>query len=298
LSNRNKQKAYLALTATSIIWGTTWVASKFAVQSTPGLEVSYLRQFIAGTLLLSFFLIKGEKLPTWPQFRWLFMVSIFMFVVNNGFGTWSLKYIPSGLGALMGALYPLFVVIIELLFLKSKNYNVLTFAGLFIGLAGITIVFYANAFHEHPPGYIFGISLCATGMLCWSIGTILIARNKYRMNPYYAMGWQMFMASFLIYLMAVFTGNNIPLREVHLQTWAAIAYLVIAGSMLAFMAFIYTLKYLPPAVASLFAYINPIVAILLGSAIFTDEILTLNVLIGAIITVLGVYLVNNSVRRR
>lgn len=298
-SKGNKNLAYIALGATSILWGTTWVASKIAVQHTPGLQVSYIRQLLAGTLLLFYFLIiKKEKLPTLPQFLWLLLVSFFMFVINNGFATWSVKYIPSGLAALIGALYPLFIVIIEFVIFKKRNYKPLTFLGLLLGFAGIMIVFYENTFHDHPVGYGFGILLCFIAMLCWCIGTILIARNKYQMNPYYAMGWQMFMASFLIYLMAIFTDNNIAISSIDLNTWLAIVYLVIAGSIVAFIAFLYSIKTLPPAIASLYAYINPIVAILLGSLIFPDEILSLNVLIGAIITVLGVYIVNFSLRKR
>lgn len=295
----NKNKAYLALGATSILWGTTWVASKIAVQQTPGLQVSYIRQLIAGILLLFYFLVvKKEKLPTKQQFAWLLLVSFFMFVINNGFSTWSVKYIPSGLAALIGALYPLFIVIIEFIVFRKRNYKPLTFVGLLLGFGGIMIVFYENTFHEHPVGYGFGILLCFIAMLCWCIGTIFIARNKYQMNPYYAMGWQMFMASFLIFLMAVFTGNNIPVSTINLSSWLSIFYLVAAGSIVAFIAFLYTLKTLPPAIASLYAYINPIVAIILGSFIFPDEILTVNVLIGAVIAVLGVYLVNFSLRKR
>lgn len=290
---------YIALSATSILWGTTWVASKMAVQTTPGLQVSYLRQFIAGSVLLFFFLvIKKEKLPSPRQFLWLLLVAFFMFAINNGFATWAVKYIPSGLAALIGTLYPLFIVMIEFVLFKKRDYKPLTFVGLLLGLAGVLIVLYENTFQDHPEGYGFGVVICFIAMLCWCAGTILIARNKYRMNPYYAMGWQMFLASFIIFLMAVFTGQNMPLMEIETSSWLSIFYLVAAGSITAFSAFLYTLKTLPPAIASLYAYINPIVAIVLGSFIFTDEILTFNVLTGALIAVFGVYLVNLSLRKR
>ncbi|MGI8951491.1 MAG: DMT family transporter [Chitinophagaceae bacterium] len=297
-TNKQKQNAYFALTATSLIWGTTWVVAKIAVQKTPALEVSYLRQFFAGFLVLIFFLIKGEKLPTWLQFRWLLVVSFFMFIINNGFSTWSVKYIPSGLAALIGSLYPLFVVLIEMIFFRNKNYTLLTFIGLFLGIIGIIIVFYENAFHKHSDGYNFGIIICFIAMLSWSIGTIFIARNKYKMNSYYAMGWQMFIASFFIYLMADGTHNTTPFQNIPAQTWGAIAYLVVFGSLLAFAAFIYTIKYLPPAIASLYAYINPIVAIVVGSVVFADETLSLNVLFGSLVTLSGVYLVNISLKKK
>jgi drug/metabolite transporter (DMT)-like permease len=296
-SASKKSGSYLALTLTSIIWGTTWVASRIGVQHVPGLQISYIRQFIAGSLLLIFFFIRGEKLPTWQQFRWLFVLSIFTFVLSNGFSTWSVKYVSSGLAALISALYPLCVVIIEMIFFKRNNNTSLTFIGLFIGLAGVAIVFYENAFHEQPEGYSYGVILGVIAMIGWSIGTIYIARNKYQMNPYYAIGWQMFFGSFLICLLALTTNNNIPFVEIPSQTWIVIAYLVSFGSVVAFVAFIYTVKYLSPAIASLYAYINPLVAMTVGSMLL-NEPLTLNLIIGALITLAGVYIVNYSIKIR
>jgi drug/metabolite transporter (DMT)-like permease len=298
LTNYKKNKAYFALSATSIIWGTTWVASRIGVQHVPALQVSYIRQFIAGCLLLIFFFIKGEKMPTWPQFRWLFILSIFTFVLSNGFSTWSVKYVSSGLAALISALNPLCVVIIEMIFFKKKKNNTaLTFIGLFVGIGGVAIVFYENAFHQQPEGYGVGVLLGFIAMIGWSIGTIFIARNKHQMNPYYAIGWQMLTGSFLIWLMALATGNNISFSEIPFQTWSAIVYLICMGSIAAFAAFIYTVKHLPPAIASLYAYINPIVAMITG-ALLLNEPLTFNLIIGALITLAGVYIVNYSIKIR
>jgi len=292
-----KQKAYFALTATSLIWGTTWVASRIGVQHVPGLQVSYIRQFISGSLLLTFYFIKGEKLPTWPQFRWLFVLSIFMFVLANGLATWSVKFISSGLASLISALYPLCVVLIEMLLFKKNNNSPLTFIGLFVGIAGVAVVFYENAFHSQPEGYGFGVLLGFIAMFGWSVGTIFVARNKYNMNPYYAMGWQMFISSFIIFIAASATDNRIPISEIPYQTWGAIGYLTLMGSVIAFTAFIYSIKHLPPAISSLYAYINPLVAMVTG-AILLNEPLTSTIIIGACITLAGVYLVNYSIKNK
>ena len=109
------------------------------------------------------------------------------------------------------------------------------------------------------------------------------------MNPYYAIGWQMFIGSFLICMLAFTTNNNIPFNEIPSQTWIVIAYLVSFGSIVAFAAFIYTVKYMSPAIASWYAYINPLVAMLVGS-ILLNEPLTFNLIIGALITLFGVYI--------
>ena len=120
-----KQKAYLALSVTSIVWGTSWVASRYAVQNAPALQVSATRQLIAGTLFAGFFLLKGEKLPSLKQMVWLAGMSVLLFVFANGLATVGVKYISSGLAALIAALYPLSVVIIEKIFFKNTRIGLL-----------------------------------------------------------------------------------------------------------------------------------------------------------------------------
>lgn len=290
-----KQKAYLALTVTSFVWGTTWVASKIAVLNAPALQISYLRQGLAGTIFIIFFKLKGEPWPTFQQLKSLLFISFFLFIINNSFATWSLKYISSGLGALIGALCPLSVVIIEMIVYKSKN-SLLTFFGLLIGFAGIGIVFYSNAFSDHGKGYTIGLLLSIFAMIGWSIGTILVARHKTKMNPYYGLGWQMFMAAPFIFLLSVATGNHIALQDIPFESWAAIGYLIGAGSIFTFICFIYSTKHLPTAISSLYAYINPIVAMVVGSILLSEK-LTFNILIGAAITLAGIFLVNYSMKK-
>ncbi len=234
-----KSKAYLALTVTSLVWGTTWVAMKFGVKQLPALELAAIRQFIAGSLFVIFFLLRKEKMPTLKQFRQLFILSIFTFVLANGLSTWSLAFIPSGLGALIGALYPLSVVIIEYFFYNNKNITPLTVAGILLGVTGICFVFYENAFHAHPTGYVFGLALAVIAMLAWSYSSIMIARNKVKTNPYFGMGWQMVFGSSMMFMMSLIEGKNIPISQIPLDGWLAIAYLIAAGSILAIIAFIY-----------------------------------------------------------
>ncbi len=294
---KGKAGGYLALCITSIVWGTTWVASKIAVIDMPALQMASIRQFFGGSFFVLFFLLyKKIGLPTRQQFVWLLMMAFLMFVMANGLSTWSLNYIPTGLSALIGALYPLSVVVIEMLFFKNRNMNLLTFTGLLLGIAGIGIVFYESAFHNRPDGFIYGVILSVIAMLSWSVGTIFIVRNKVKMNPYYATGWQMLIGSGMLFIIAHISQPTILLRDITTKSWLAITYLVLAGSLLAFIAFIYSMKKLPAALSSLYAYINPLVA-MVTAAIVLNEKLTMNILWGAIVTLIGVFLVNYSIRR-
>jgi len=291
----NKNKAYIALLITSLVWGTTWVVSKIGVQKTPAFEVASIRQFSGGIIYVCFFLIKGLSFPTWKQFRWLSIMAVLMFVSSNGLATLALRYIPSGLAALIAALYPLSVVLIEMIFYKNNKINWGTFIGLFLGIAGIALVFYDSAFHNHAEGYWFGVMVSIIAMITWAVATIFIARKKTDMNPYYATGWQMLISSFIMFLIVLISGDSIPISSIPFQTWAALVYLVSAGSIFAFIAFIYSMKNLEPGIASLYAYINPIVAILVGSVIMNEKV-TLNIIIGSAITLGGVFLVNKSLK--
>ena len=291
-----KTKGYIALATTCIVWGTTWIASKIGVQEIPALQLAALRQLFAGLFFVGFFLFyKKLKLPTVAQFKWIVVMAILMFVFANGLSTWSLKYIPTGLSALIGALYPLSVVIIERVFFGVRNITILTFVGLFLGLSGLVIVFYEHAFDDLSSGFLWGLGLSVFAMLSWSIGTVFLSRNKTNINPYYGTGWQMLIGSMMLFLVSETTQSTVPLSSISLNYWLVIAYLVLFGSIIAFAAFIYSLKVLPAAISSLYAYVNPIVAMVVA-AIVLKEKFTINILWGAIVTLIGVYLVNLSIK--
>ncbi|MEO6406332.1 MAG: EamA family transporter [Ferruginibacter sp.] len=292
-----KGKGYIALSITSIVWGTTWVVSKIGLQGIPALEMAAIRQLIAGLAFVLFFMLyKKLPLPSAKQFRWIAVMSVLMFVLANGLSTWSLKFIPTGLSSLIGALYPLSVVLIERIFFKSKRITPITIVGLFLGITGVGIVFYENAFSHRTGSYFTGLGLSLIAMLAWSWGTIFMARNKAGINPYYGTGWQMLISSVILWIINSATQKVIPIHLISAKTWMVILYLVVFGSIIAFAAFIYSMKKLSPAISSLYAYINPLVA-MVGAAIVLDEKLTINILWGAIVTLVGVYLVNYSIKR-
>jgi drug/metabolite transporter (DMT)-like permease len=158
-------------------------------------------------------------------------------------------------------------------------------------------VFYDNAFHNQSPNYWIGVFVSVIAMLSWSFGTIIIARKQININPYYAIGWEMIFAALILFMTAGVTNNLIPFSQFPAQTWYAIAYLVVMGSLIAVVAFLYTMKHLEASVAALYAYINPIVAIVIGSYL-VHEPLTKEIIIGSIITIIGVYMVNQSLKKQ
>ncbi|MEO6548510.1 MAG: EamA family transporter [Ferruginibacter sp.] len=293
-----KAGGYLALATTSILWGTTWVASKIAVSGVmPPFQMAAIRQFAGGACFIAFFLLyKKSPLPTPRQFGGLLILALLMFVFANGLSTWSLRYVPTGFSALIGALYPLSVVIIERLFFRVRNGGLLTLSGLLMGLAGICIVFYEHVFVHRSKDFLPGVSLSLLAMLSWSAGSMFINRNRINIDPYYSIGWQMLISSFILFGISAVTQPLVPLHLVATKTWLAIAYLVVFGSIISFVAFVYSMKKLPAAISSLYAYINPLVAMVVA-AMIVGEKLTMNILWGSLVTLTGVFLVNYSIGR-
>ena len=295
----NQKKAYLALTVTSIVWGTTWVASKMGVAHMPAFELASIRQFLGGGIYILFFLlIKKEKLPTAKQFKWLIPMAFLMFVSSNGIATYGLQFITSGLAALIAALYTLSVVLIERFYYKAIKITPQTLLGFFLGLLGIGFIFYKDSLQVHGGNYALGVGLSLFAMLTWSIGSIIISRTKIEINQYYSLGWQMVISAIAMGLFTYLSGNYIAITEIPAISWGVIIYMVIGGSIFAFVSFIYSMKNLHPAIASLYAYINPIVAIWVGSLLIKGEQITWNSILGTICTLTGVYLVNRSLKKQ
>ena len=294
-STSTKNKALFALAWVSFFWGTTWLASKEAVQNAPALQVIAIRQLIAAALYIGFFLVKKQPWPRGKQWVVILVLSFLNFMISNALSTWGVKFIPSGLGAIMGAIFPLWLVIITMF--KGKRLPKQATLGLLLGFGGVCIIFYEHIKDFVNPDFTFGIilSLCAT--ISWAFGTLYTKQEAINFNPYFSLGFQMLFSGILVLSFAQATGNTVPLSSIPTSSWWAISYLVIIGSVLTFVAYIYALQNLPTALASIYAYINPIVAVLLG-ALLVNERLTIFIAIGGAITITGVYLVNNSLKKK
>ena len=285
---------FLALCWISFFWGTTWIASKEGVKHMPAMQLVVLRQFFGGILYLAYFIIKKEPWPNKRQWRNIFILSILNFMLSNGLSTWGVKYISSGLGAIIGSVFQLWIVIIS--FFRGEKVSWRAVVGLLICFSGICVIFYdyLNGFLE--PEFRFGILLSIIATFTWALSSIYIRENKTNFNPYFSLGLQMLISSFVISSIIGFNGSSIPLNEISAISWWSIAYLVVFGSVLTFIAFIYALEHLPKEVSSLYAYINPIVALFFGYVLF-NEPLTVPIIIGGIVTVFGLYMVNKAIKK-
>lgn len=284
----------LALCWVSFFWGTTWIASKEGVKHMPALQLAAIRQFIGGLLYISFFLFKKTPWPKGKQWKTIIILSILNFVLSNGLSTWGVKYISSGLGAIIGAIVPLWIVIIS--FFRGERLARLTVIGLIISFGGVCVIFYDHLSDFMIPDFRFGIILSLIATLTWAFGSLYTKKKAASFNPYFSLGLQMFISSILLFAYNGATGTSVSLSAIPAISWWSIAYLVVFGSVLTFIAFIYALQNLPAEISSVYAYINPIIAVILGAVIF-GEVLNAAIAIGGGVTLFGLYMVNYSLRK-
>ncbi|HQV61501.1 MAG: EamA family transporter [Chitinophagaceae bacterium] len=287
-----KAKALFALALVCVLWGTTWIASKEGVRHMPALQLAGIRQFIAGLIYVAFFLIKGASLPKGKEWIPVLVLSFLNFIMSNGLSTWGVKYISAGLGSIMGAIFPLWLVVIGL-FASREKLPQKAIIGLLLGFSGVCIIFYEHLEDFFIPDFRFGIILSLIATWTWAFATLYTKQQAASFNPYFSLGLQMLISGITLISFTSVTGNAVSISQIPWESWTAIAYLIIFGSLLAFIAYLYALQNLPTEQASIYAYINPIVAVLCGWLIFNERI-TIFITVGGLVTLLGVYLVNKA----
>jgi len=287
-----KAKALFALALVCVLWGTTWIASKEGVRHMPALQLAGIRQFIAGLIYVAFFLIKGASLPKGKEWIPVLVLSFLNFIMSNGLSTWGVKYISAGLGSIMGAIFPLWLVVIGL-FASREKLPQKAIIGLLLGFSGVCIIFYKHLEDFFIPDFRFGIILSLIATWTWAFATLYTKQQAASFNPYFSLGLQMLISGITLISFTSVTGNAVSISQIPWESWTAIAYLIIFGSLLAFIAYLYALQNLPTEQASIYAYINPIVAVLCGWLIFNERI-TIFITVGGLVTLLGVYLVNKA----
>jgi drug/metabolite transporter (DMT)-like permease len=284
-------KAIFALGMVCFFWGTTWIASKQGVKYMPALQLAGIRQLLGGSCYLLYFLYKGATWPKGKEWGPIILLAILNFSLSNGLSTWGVKYITAGLGSIIGAIVPLWIVLIG--YLRTRELKPITTFGIVLGFGGICVVFFEHLHDFFNPQFSFGIFMSITATLTWAIGSLYTKKQALSFNPYMSIGLQMVISGIALSAVSGVTGATVPIWEIPWQSWVAISYLVIFGSVISFIAYLYALQHLSAEQSSIYAYINPIIAVLFGAALF-QEPLTIYIIAGGMITLLGVYLVQRG----
>ena len=288
-------KPVLALIWVCFFWGTTWISSKEGVKHMPAIQLCMLRQLIGGGLYVLYFLYKRHPWPSWAQWKIIAVLSGLNFFLSNTLSTWGVQYISSVLGAIIAAIVPLWFVIITLF--QGKRLPLQALLGILLGFGGVCIIFYEHLQDFLKADFRFGIFLSVVSTLTWAIGGLYTKKHAAGFNPYFSIGLQMLLSGCALLGITTVTGNTVNIFSMPTLGWVSIAYLVVVGSVLTFIAYVYALQHLPTSRVSIYAYFNPIVAVLLGAIIFHEK-LNGFVAVGGAVTIAGIYLVNNGLRKK
>ncbi len=293
---RELHKAYIALGIVSFFWGTTYIAARVGAQEIPGLFISGLRQFISGAVLVSYFLLKGYKIPNKDILKKISVQSIFLLCIANGLLTWSVEYISGGLAAIIAALVPLFIALFTVWLSKCAKISRLMLIGLIIGFAGVMTIFYDYLGQMKSSSFVLGVVLAILSTLSWSFGTVYTSKERPPINILFNVGLQMLIAGVLVLIICGVTGKYVNMANVGQNAWLALIYLIVFGSLIAYSAYVFMISKLPPTRVSVYAYINPVVAVLIGWLLLSEK-MNAQMVVGTLITLGGVYIVNREFKK-
>lgn len=292
----NQLKAWLAFAGVAFFWGTTFLAIRIGVQSMPPFLMAGTRHLVAGILICGFFLLKGYKLPTWEQFKIYVINGILMLVLGNGLVTWAEIYISSGLAALICALTPLSIITVNAMFGQQKErLGWKAMAGIITCLVAQVIIFRDNLKELADPNYLTGVLFIVIAIIGWGLGSIYSKNKQTGITPLYGAGLQMISAGVILFIIGSLLGEW-PKFTPTAEGVNALVYLIIFGSLIGYGSYMYVLKQLPATIVSTYAYINTIVAVILGW-LWMDEKLNTAVIIAVVLTITGVWLVNSSFKK-
>jgi drug/metabolite transporter (DMT)-like permease len=266
-------RAYLAWATICIVWGTTYLAIRVSLETLPPGLSAGLRWLIAGSLLVAGHLATGRRLPPRPEWPGLALIGVLFIVSGNGLVVWAEQWVPSGLTAVLLATSPFWMVGLERLLPRGERPTPRTWAGLLVGFGGILLLVWPEltAGGETGTRFLLGVFALQLACITWSAGS---AYSRWRHREHPALGGaalQMVVGGLVLTAIGSLAGEW-PRVSFSARSAVAFGYLVLVGSIVAYSAYIYTLKHLPVSTISLYSYINPVIAMVLGSVVLAEPL--------------------------
>jgi drug/metabolite transporter (DMT)-like permease len=288
--------AYLAWLSVCFIWGTTYLAIRVALETIPPFLLGGLRFVAAGVVLAAVLAARGVSLPAFPQWPGLALMGLLMLTLCNGGVVWAEQWVPSGLAAVVIAACPFWMVGIETLLPGGESLTRRAVVGLVIGFAGILMLVWPDLTAGGDWGRHFLAGVIALQIACigWALGSSYSRRQARGENAVGAAAMQMVFGGVFLLIAATARGEW---SELHFTTRTAAAevYLVVFGSLVAYSAYVFALKHLPVSTVSLYAYVNPVIAVILGTLLL-DEPFGWRVVISSAVVFCGVAVVRWNAR--
>ena len=288
-STPSRWKTLAAFAIIYFVWGSTYLAIRISVHEIPPLLCAALRFFIAGLALYLFMLFRGQPSPTRRQWLGSVIMALLIFVADYGLLFWAEQRVPSGIAAVMLATIPVFMALSEIILLRTQRLTLRLALALLIGLAGVAVLTTHGLNLGGAPINRAGAVALLIAALSWSIASALSRKLPLPSSKAMSAGAQMFAGGVLLAIVAAPLGEFRRFHPLAVSrgAWLALLYLIIAGSIIGFTAYLWLIHHYSPTRVGTYAYVNPIVAVLIGY-FFAGEPLGLRTVAGAALILISV----------
>jgi drug/metabolite transporter (DMT)-like permease len=265
-----KWKTLLAFAMIYFVWGSTFLAIRVGVREVPPFLLAAMRFLAAGLVLYLWMLAHGERSPSGREWMSAFLLALLIFVFDYGLLFWAEQRVPSGVAAVMMATIPVFMALSEIIFLRTQRLTIRLALSLLIGIAGVWVLVSNSLDNSLKIG---GAAIDRSGAIAlifsaisWSIAAALSRKLPLPASKVMSSGAQMFAGGLLLTLAAAALGefHDFHPQAVSREAWLALVYLIVAGSIIAFTAYVWLLHHESPTKVGTYAYVNPVVAVLVG----------------------------------
>jgi drug/metabolite transporter (DMT)-like permease len=292
MSKTKDYKLLICLVIVGLVWGTTYLGIRIAIDTIPPWYSTTLRNTLAASILFVYLIFKKDlHWIGWKSFGQQALLSIFMLVFANGFTTIAEQTLPSGLTSIISAFNPVVVFLMSMAFnLQKPTWR--AFVGVGIGFCGMLFIFKDGLGDILNPNYVTGVMFLSIAIFSWAGGTVFTkiigqSKNSIALNIFY----QFSIAAAIQFVLANIFYDSSNYQNWSLNSILAIVYLAIFGSVIALFSYLYALKHVSPIQVSILTYVNTIIAVFLGWLI-KDEVIKSNFVIATILIIIGVFIIN------
>jgi len=291
-------KLLLAFGIIYFVWGSTFLAIRVGVREVPPLLLAGMRFFSAGIVLYAWMRAKGTPSPTLREWKSAAVLATLIFVCDYGLLFWAEKRVPSGIAAVMLATIPAFMALSEILFLRTQCLTVRLGFALLLGLAGVAVLMSrAVSLGEKPVDTLGAMALIASAV-SWSLASVLTQKLTLPQSKVMSSGAQMLAGGIFLFVAAALFGEfrGFDPHTVSRGAWLALLYLIVAGSIVGFTAYVWLLHYESPTKVGTYAYVNPVVAVLVGYFL-GGEALGVRTVAGTLLVLVSVIVITTTPKK-
>jgi drug/metabolite transporter (DMT)-like permease len=288
-------KILLAFAIIYLVWGSTFLAIRIGVRHVPPFLLAGMRFFAAGIALYAWMRAKGTASPTRREWASVTLLAVLIFLVDYGLVFWAEQRVPSGITAVMLATIPAFTALAEILILRTQRLTLRLGIALVVGLAGVAVLVSRSVSFGDAPIERSGALALVVGAISWSLASVFSRKLSLPESKVMSSGAQMLVGGILLILAAAMFGEfrGFHARNVSDGAWLALLYLIVAGSIVAFTAYVWLIHHESPTKVGTYAYVNPVIAVLLGYFL-AGEALGPRTILGTLLVLVSVVVITTA----